>query len=64
MDGHGRGGRAVKDIGKIILAIIVIVVVWKILKGVIGLLVGLAVAGLVVYGAVKLVEGMGTKRIK
>jgi hypothetical protein len=54
----------VKDVGKIILAIIVIVVVWKILKGIIGLLVGLAVAGLVVYGAVKLVEGMGTKRIK
>ena len=53
-----------KDVGKIILAIIVIVVVWKILMGLIGLLVGLAVAGLVVYGAVKLVEGMGTKRIK
>jgi hypothetical protein len=54
----------VKDVGKIILAIIVIVIVWNIVKGLIGLLVGLAVAGLVVYGAVKLVEGMGTKRIK
>jgi hypothetical protein len=53
-----------KEIGKIILAIIVIVVVWKILKGLIGLLVGLAVAGLVVYGVVKLVEGPGQKRIK
>ena len=53
-----------KDVGKIILAIIVIVIVWKILKGLIGLLVGLAVAGLVVYGAVKLVENVGTKRIK
>ena len=52
-----------KDVGKIILAIIVIVIVWKLLKGLIGLLVGLAVAGLVLYGAVKLVEGMGTKRI-
>ena len=53
-----------KDVGKIILAIIVIVVVWKILKGLVGLLVGLVVAGLVIYGAVKLVEGVGTKRIK
>ena len=53
-----------KEVGKVILAIIVIVIVWKIVKGLVGLLVGLAVAGLVVYGAVKLVENMGTKRIK
>jgi len=53
-----------KDVGKIILAIIVIVIVWKIVKGLVGLLVGLAVAGLVVYGAVKLVEAVGTKRLK
>jgi hypothetical protein len=45
-------------------AIIVIVIVWKILNGLLGLLVGLAVAALVVYGAVKLVENVGTKRIK
>src|SRR4051794_551485 len=51
-----RGGGSMKDVGKIILAIIVIIIVWKIVKGLIGLLVGLAVAGLVVYGAVKLVE--------
>jgi hypothetical protein len=54
----------VKDVGKIILAIIVIVVVWKIVKGLIGLLVGLVVAGLIVYGAVKLVENVGQKRLK
>ena len=53
-----------KDVIKIIVAILVIIVVWKILKGLIGLLVGLAVAGLIVYGAVKLVEGVGTKRLK
>jgi F0F1-type ATP synthase assembly protein I len=64
MDGDCGGGGAMKEIGKIILAIIVIVVVWKVLKGLIGLLVGLAVAGLVVYGVVKLVEGPGQKRIK
>jgi hypothetical protein len=60
----GAGGRAMKDVLKIIVAILVIVVVWKILKGLIGLLVGLVVAGLVVYGAVKLVEGVGQKRLK
>jgi hypothetical protein len=53
-----------KDIGKVVLAIIVIVIVWKIVKGLIGLLVGLVVAGLIVYGAVKLVEGVTTKRLK
>lgn len=53
-----------KDIGKIIVAILAVIIVWKILKGLIGLLVGLAVAGLIVYGAVKLVEGVGTKRLK
>ena len=53
-----------KDVGKIIIAILVIIVVWKIVKGLVGLLVGVVVAGLIVYGAVKLVEGMGTKRIK
>ena len=52
-----------KDILKIIVAIVIIVIAWKILKGLIGLLVGVAVAGLVVYGAVKLIDG-GQKRIK
>ena len=51
-----------KDLLKIVVAILVIVVVWKILKGLIGLLVGVAVAGLVVYGAVKLIDGQ--KRIR
>jgi hypothetical protein len=67
MDAHrrpGSGGGTMKDVGKIIVAILVIVIVWKILKGLIGLLVGLVVAGLVVYGAVRLVEGMGQKRLK
>ena len=53
-----------KDVLKVIVAIIVIVVAWKILKGLIGLLVGLAVAGLVVYSAVKLVESARQKRLK
>jgi small-conductance mechanosensitive channel len=53
-----------KDVGKIIVGILVIVIVWKIVKGLVGLLVGLVVAGLVVYAGVKLVESMGTKRLK
>ena len=52
-----------KDMLKIVLAIVIIVIAWKILKGVIGILIGVAVAGLVVYGIVKLVDG-GQKRLK
>ena len=54
---HGRGGRAVRDVLKIVLAIVIIVVAWKILKGIIGLLIGVAAAGLIVYGGMKLIEG-------
>ena len=50
------------NIVKIIVAILIIVVAWKILKGIVGLLIGVAVAGLIIYGAVKLFEG--PKRIK
>jgi hypothetical protein len=46
-----------KDVAKIIVAILVIVIAWKILKGILGLLVGIAVAGLIVYGGMKLIEG-------
>ncbi len=46
-----------KDVLKIIVAIVVIVIAWKILKGLLGLLIGVAVAGLVVYGGMKLLEG-------
>ena len=46
-----------KDILKIVVAILIIIVAWKILKGIIGLLVGVAVAGLIVYGGMKLIEG-------
>ena len=46
-----------KDVLKIIVAIIVIVIAWKIIKGLVGLLIGVAVTGLIVYGGVKLLEG-------
>ena len=48
---------------KIVLAIVILIVAWKIFKGVLGLLVGLAVVGLVIYSGAKLL-GEGTKRIK
>jgi hypothetical protein len=46
-----------KDLAKIIVAVIVIVIAWKIIKGLIGLLVGVVVAGLIIYAGVRLVEG-------
>ena len=51
-----------KNFLKIIVAILVIVIAWKLLKGLIGLLIGVAVAGLLIYGGMKLLEG--PKRIK
>jgi hypothetical protein len=56
-------GGSKKDVLKLIIAIVIIVIAWKILKGLIGLLVGVAVAGLIVYGAMKLLDS-GQKRIK
>jgi len=55
--GDGCEAIVMKDILKIVLAIVIVIVAWKILKGILGLLVGIAVAGLVVYGGMKLIEG-------
>ena len=52
-----------KDVLKIVLAIVILIVAWKIFKGILGLLIGVAVVGLVIYGGAKLLSG-GTKRIK
>ena len=38
-------------------AIIVIVIAWKLLKGLLGLAIGVGLAALVVYGGMKLIEG-------
>ena len=46
-----------KNVLKIVLAIVIVVLAWKILKGLIGLAIGVALAGLVVYGGMKLLEG-------
>ena len=45
------------NIVKIIIAIIVVVVAWKILKGILGLAIGIALAGLLIYGGMKLLGG-------
>ena len=47
-----------KDVAKIVIAILIVVVAWKLLKGLVGLLVGIALAGLIVYAGVKLIEGL------
>jgi hypothetical protein len=63
VDGDGRGGDAVKDIAKIVVAILLIIVAWKIIKGVFGLLLTVAAAGLLIWGGMKLL-GNDTKRIR
>ena len=46
-----------KDILKVVVGLIIIVIAFKIITGILGLLIGIALAGLVVYGGVKLLEG-------
>ena len=46
-----------KDILKVIVGLVIIVIAFKIITGILGLLIGVALAGLVVYGGVKLLEG-------
>ena len=52
-----------KDIAKIVIAILLIIVAWKILKGIFGLLLGVAAAGLLIWGGMKLL-GNDRKRIR
>jgi len=51
-----------KDVLKIIVGIVVIVIAWKLLKFAFSLAIGIAVVGLIVYGGVKLLGG--PKRLK
>ena len=68
MDGDGRalrrGGGAVKDIAKIIVAILLIVLAWKLIKGVFGILITLAAIGLLVWGGMKLLGTSDRKRLR
>ena len=52
-----------KDIAKIIVAILLIVVAWKLLKGILSIAFTLAALGLLVWGGMKLL-GSDTKRIR
>ena len=45
-----------KNIAKIVIAILLIIVAWKIVKGLFGLLLAVAAAGLLIYGGIKLLE--------
>ena len=47
-----------------VLAILVIIIAFKLLKGILGLIVGIAIAAVIFVGAKKLISGDGTKRIK
>jgi len=45
-----------KNIAKIVVGILLIIVAWKIVKGLFGLLLAVAAAGLLIYGGIKLLE--------
>ncbi len=46
-----------KDIIKVIVGLVIIFIAFKLITGLLGLLIGIALAGLVVYGGMKLLEG-------
>ena len=46
-----------KDIIKVIVGLVIIVIAFKLITGLLGLLIGIALVGLVVYGGMKLLEG-------
>ena len=68
MDGdcgaRGRGGGAVKDILKIVVAIFLVIIAFKVLKGILSIVVTLAALGLIVWGGMKLLDNSNTKRIE
>jgi hypothetical protein len=63
VDGDSRGGGVMKDIAKIVIAILLVIVAWKIIKGVFGLILTVAAVGLLIWGGMKLL-GSDTKRIR
>ena len=68
MDGdrraRGRGGGPVKDILKIVVAIFLVIIAFKVLKGILSIAVTLAALGLIVWGGMKLLDNSNTKRIE
>ena len=51
------------EVAKIVIAILLIIIAWKIVKGVFSLVITLAAVGLLVWGGMKLL-GNDTKRIR
>ncbi|MBA3577351.1 MAG: hypothetical protein H0W39_07060 [Sphingomonas sp.] len=45
-----------KDVAKIVVAILLVIVAWKIVKGVLSILLTLAAVGLLIWGGMKLLE--------
>ena len=45
-----------KDVAKIVIAILLIILAWKILKGILSIALTLAAVGLLVWGGMKLLE--------
>ena len=45
-----------KDIAKIVIAILLVILAWKIVKGIFGILITVAAVGLLIWGGMKLIE--------
>ena len=52
-----------KDIAKIVIAILLIILAWKILKGILSIAITVAAVGLLIWGGMKLLDS-GQRRIK
>ncbi|HEY8591253.1 MAG TPA: hypothetical protein VIL42_00115 [Sphingomicrobium sp.] len=53
-----------KDIAKIVIAILLVILAWKIVKGVFSIVITLAAVGLLVWGGMKLLGNNDSKRIR
>jgi len=52
-----------KDVAKIVIAILLVILAWKIIKGVFGILITVAAVGLLIWGGMKLLDS-GQRRIR
>ena len=53
-----------KDILKIVIAIFLVMIAFKVLKGILSIAVTLAALGLIVWGGMKLLDNSNTRRIE
>ena len=53
-----------KNIAKIVIAIFLVIIAFKVLKGILSIAVTLAALGLIVWGGMKLLDNSNTKRIE